>query len=197
MRKFVKLLCVIFALLLLSACAANTSQSGTPPRALAINSWEALGEVMTFGETKGDFAEFKKQTEDKVIYSAIVENDMYAFAELIAKAGLPVLPENVAVDAFSLEYRPNDGLYSVIYRVDGIRYRFWVEPFEKEIRRFGKKIALCEMDGAELAFYKGDGNTLVGEIVSNGYRIQVTVMDLENAGALVFPPFSWSVSLTQ
>ncbi len=190
MKKLICLLVCLWVLLTATACANAPSSPTQPanhfvPRIVTISSYEELHSFVA--ATSLTDAHQRSGFQDK--------NELLEFSQLMQAVGYPIASGMQETDTFKMQYRPEEGLYDIIYRLDGTRYRFVYTKFDSFTSRAGAvPIVSYTIEDALLALYQGVG-CLVGEIYANGYQIRIIAEDYTDCNALAFKEFHWSTDM--
>ncbi len=180
-------------LLLLAAMLLTGCVHVPPPFAFYVESEEMLEELRAATLlTDGEFEAWRKaaQTTKEVSGSPITRELAVEALALLDSVGYPVPKEDGSAD-LHISFRPYDEYISVIYTMEGVRYRFIISPFQRKTLRLWFPTMRCELDGTELLLYRGRQKTLTGELYTGAYRIRVTVMNYSGREAVDFSAFTW------
>ena len=186
-RRLISLL--LLAALLLTGCGQNSSV----PFEFRIHSEAALEALRSAATelTDEEFDAWRKNRDPQELSGSPVTRTLALRAlSLLDSTGYPV-PEPGVCESISFAFRPMEDTVDLIYRINGIRYRFWISPYQRETLRLWFPALRCDLDGTELRLYRGNRGLWVGELYSGGYRIQVTVMEDASREAVDFSPFTW------
>ena len=177
---------LLFALLL-TGCGQQSA-----PLEFTVSSEAALEELRAAAElTDAEFDAWRKTWDPERFQGSPVTREQAAKAlALLDAVGYP-LPEEGSYESMSLSFRPLEDYISIVYRMDGIRYRFVITPCQKKTRQLWFPAVRCELDGRELRLYRGIRGNLVGYLYEEEYRIQVIVMDHADRKNVDFTPFTW------
>ena len=180
----VSLLCV----LPLTGCVTENP----PPFEFVVESKASLEALRSAAElTDEEFEAWRKAQIPQDLYgSPVTREQAQKSLALLDAVGYP-LPEDGSYESMSLSFRPFEEYISVVYRMDGIRYRFIISPCQKEVWQFGLPALRCQLDGTALRLYRSRRRNLVGYLYTGDYRIQVVVMDNASRKAVDFAPFLW------
>lgn len=178
-------------LLLVSLFLTGCAGEG-PPFEFVVTSEAALEELRAAAElTDAGFDAWRKEQDPESFYGSPVTRELAARSlALLDAVGYP-LPEEGSYESMSLSFRPLEDYISIVYRMDGIRYRFVISPCQQKTRQLWFPAVRCELDGRELRLYRGLQRNLVGYLYTDDYRIQVIVMDNATRKDVDFASFTW------
>lgn len=205
MKKII-IVSMMLLVLLLSACSSespNSTQaySVSHSHRIIFRTEEELREVLDAAKQSDDkFDAFIAKKSNIYSYNQIRnKSDIEKLSALFQTVGTPVVINKDQDYSYSCLYKPDEMIYDIAYVMNGVRYRFFYEPFE-DFAAFNKRIiAKYTLDGASLTMYqlKDDnvGNKrMFAQIYANGYAIQVIVY-YKDINAVDFTSFDWSTEM--
>ena len=174
---------LLLMVLLLSGCAQKSATLE-----FCVNSDAALEDLRAAVNLTD--AEFDAWRKANLTGSPVTREQAATSLALLDAAGYP-LPEEGSYESMSVSFRPLEDYISIMYRMDGIRYRFVISANQQKVRHLWFPALRCQLDGCDLWLYRGRQQTLTGELYRGDYRIQVIVMDKAERKDVDFTPFTW------
>ena len=193
MKKWISVVLVL-VMVLLTGCTGNQSGKDLgPPETVSFSSEMELKTMMNAVERGEEtFANFLQEYPRFATTASLSE--MKLFKQKLETAGYPTVGSEKPVESFTMTYYAHNSSpmdYQVVYRINGIRYRFvYYENKEEESRLGQLPVDTYEIEGETIALYRGT-DTLVGEIYKNGYQIRVTVLNYKSIDEISLEHFRW------
>lgn len=174
---------LLLTVLLLSGCAQKSASLE-----FCVNSDTALEDLrVAVNLTDAEFDAWRKAN---LTGSPVTREQAATSLALLDAAGYP-LPEEGSYESMTVSFRPLEDYISIIYRMNGIRYRFVISANQQKVWHFWFPALRCRLDGYDLRLYRGRQQTLTGELYTGDYRLQVIVMDKADRKAVDFTLFAW------
>ena len=163
---------------------ASSGGAGTPPPMLFFDQPEDFPKfVAAVSLPKAEFEEYYKTeiyTGKQMIYSS----GRVQVAHNMEIVYLPVVSDDVTVEGFAADYNLYSNVLDIIYRIDGVIYRFTYEYNKNTLPDMSEREIAKEnvcLDDQEIDLYFGD-RWLGGYFLDGAVLVHLTVLtsDLEN-----------------
>ena len=182
--------------ILLSACGSSAAPE--PPRLVRFKTVADVEEFIHAAEFTD--SEYEAYREEKLKGSSpSTKEDAQKFAKMMESVGYPIYAHPEEIENVSYDYNPDKNILDIIFRIHGVRYRFYYSKFQEyEKYLFDVKVAMCTIDGREYPVYKLTpwpykiDQWLSTSVYAGGYEIEIAVMDAIEPSNLVLSDFSWS-----
>ena len=129
----------------------------------------------------------------------------------IAAVGLPILKGSAKPESFHFEYRPGSSWINLIYKAEGMRYRFCISPTKNILEKIWNylsrirdiPVATWNLDGNTIALYRNPRvRQRYGILYRNGYTVSIDLLSYTEEPVSGFPfvtsaEFVWRTTLAQ
>ena len=140
-------------------------------------SFSSITEMKDFiNSTKGNTAQYEKFVQENSINTAITQSSAQNIAKNIEQNNIPLVKSTSAVDEFGATYYLDRNELDIIYKINGIRYRF-IYRYNKtsSLERTTSPILEDQKLGTYIVdLYQGD-ECFVGELITNYAVVQIVV----------------------
>jgi len=124
-------------------------------------------------------------------------SDVSELIEEVRTYGYPAVYDKDSIDSYGMTYYPDAEYldayspYHVIYKMNGVTYRFYFDAFtgEKTNRFFSIPRKTCNFEGETVKLYKGKGKWLVGDYYTDTCHITINVGFYNNLDQISLEPF--------
>lgn len=125
------------------------------------------------------------------------KSDVSELIDEIKTFGYPSVYNKDSIDGYSMKYYPDAEYldtyspYRVIYKINGVTYRFYFDEFtgEKTNRFFMIPLKTCNFEDESVKLYKGSGKWLVGDYYTDTCHITINVGFYDSLDQISLAPF--------
>ena len=143
-----------------------------------IITFSSINEISDFLTTSlGSPDEFQEYKEKQSIMHGLTHDNAKCISNMIVANPIPMPKAEIEPEGFGASYYSDRNELSIIYRVDGIRYRFiyrFGEPLSADTYNDFPVLTNCEIGDYKVDLYK-TGDTISGDFISNSTLVHLVI----------------------
>lgn len=204
MKKLILIFITIIIFLSMTSCmeeainntetneSINENENHSVPYSVSFSS---IAEIKDFlSSAKGSSAQYEEFAQKNNINISITQSFAKSVATNIERNDIPLPKSDLVADEFAATYYLNRNELDIIYRINGIRYRFIYKYDETSSLERTVSPVLEDLNLGSYFFdlYQGD-ECFVGEIVTESAVIQLVVYDTKETSNVNFNAFNMGI----